>query len=241
MMKYAIITGGYSGIGESISIRLISLGYKLAIVGKTKTYFEDFVHKNSLDNKVSFYYCDFNSDQSIDDAIQNIKNDYPYINLLINNYGYFSFQELYELNYNELINSFNVNTFSPLLISIKLNEMMRYINDSQIINISSEMSQSKGINNFAYRSSKSSLNYMMELLTPKFLEDGIRINTISPGCVNTRLLKTIESFYKQEALTPLKRKVEVGEIADAVEFLINNKSIVGQNIIIDGGISKWNK
>ena len=65
----------------------------------------------------------------------------------------------------------------------------------------------------------------------------IRVNGIAPGPTLKNKRQSEKHFKKQYLATPLKRKVDVSEICNAVDFFIKNRSITGQVLAVDSGQS----
>ena len=70
-----------------------------------------------------------------------------------------------------------------------------------------------------------------------FLAPKIRVNGISPGPTLKSVNQTTTQFRDQILRTPMKRKVELDEINDALEYLIKNKSVTGEILTLDSGQS----
>ena len=65
----------------------------------------------------------------------------------------------------------------------------------------------------------------------------IRVNGIAPGPTIKNKRQSKKNFRKQYLATPLRKQVDVGEICNAVDFIIKNRSITGQVIALDSGQS----
>lgn len=88
---------------------------------------------------------------------------------------------------------------------------------------------------------KSTLSAVGRELAIEYAADNIRVNTISPGVVNTPM-HTNENHEALKQFAPLKRLAETSEIVDAILFLTSATFITGENLRIDGGAhaGKWN-
>ena len=69
------------------------------------------------------------------------------------------------------------------------------------------------------------------------LSPNIRVNGIAPGPTLKNKRQSEKHFKKQYLATPLKKKVDVREICNAVDFFIKNSSITGQVVALDSGQS----
>ncbi|MBC8304974.1 MAG: SDR family oxidoreductase, partial [Pelagibacterales bacterium] len=87
---------------------------------------------------------------------------------------------------------------------------------------------------FSYTISKTGL-YTLTKTSAISLAPKIRVNGIAPGPTLKNKRQSEKHFKKQYLGIPLKRKVDVSEICNAVDFFIKNKSITGQVLAVDGG------
>ncbi len=88
---------------------------------------------------------------------------------------------------------------------------------------------------------KSTIPAFSRALAMEYLADGIRLNTISPGVVDTPM-HTNDDHELLKRLLPIPRLVQISEIVDAVFYLQSAPMVNGENIRIDGGAhagAKW--
>jgi NAD(P)-dependent dehydrogenase (short-subunit alcohol dehydrogenase family) len=88
---------------------------------------------------------------------------------------------------------------------------------------------------------KSTIPAFSRALAMEYVADGIRVNTISPGVVDTPM-NAREDHEVLKKLNPLRRLVQVSEIVDALLYLESAPMVNGENIRIDGGAhagAKW--
>ena len=90
-----------------------------------------------------------------------------------------------------------------------------------------------------YAASKGAVIALTKYLAAYWAADNIRVNTISPGGIESGQNRTFQKRYS--ARIPLARMGTADEIAQAVLFLASEASsyVTGQNIIVDGGLSVW--
>ncbi|HEX7541537.1 MAG TPA: SDR family oxidoreductase [Anaerolineales bacterium] len=88
----------------------------------------------------------------------------------------------------------------------------------------------------AYVVSKSALETLTRLLA-KAYAPGIRVNAIAPGLVLASEEVTPEEWEKLVERLPRKRPASLEEVADALVFLLDNPSVTGQTVVVDGGYS----
>jgi NAD(P)-dependent dehydrogenase (short-subunit alcohol dehydrogenase family) len=101
-----------------------------------------------------------------------------------------------------------------------------------VINISSVHSKATLPGSALYAMSKGAVEALTRGLAVDLGKYGIRVNCIRPGAVDTRMLKTRKGIREK---IPIGRIANAWDIAEVVEFLINNKYITGECITVDGG------
>ncbi len=117
--------------------------------------------------------------------------------------------------------------------------------NASIILISSAAAHLGWPNHGVYATTKAAVSYLARTLSADLLSQGIRVNAISPGYVDTPRLQAFSPERQQEFLAaiPVKRFAHPDEIAHAVLFLASSLSsyIVAADLIIDGGLTAIKK
>ena len=136
----------------------------------------------------------------------------------------------------------HINTFAHFEIIKSVIPTMRKNNWGRIINISSIFGHVSKEYRASYSSSKFALDGITASLSAEFSKDGILVNTVSPGFIETDLTKKIlgkKGIEKVISNVPIGRLGQPYEIAKFVIWLCSNENsfISGQNLIIDGGFS----
>lgn len=111
--------------------------------------------------------------------------------------------------------------------------MDRYGQIDSIVNISSYSAKDPSISFPTSSTIKAGLSAFVKLFADKYSKDGIRMNNILPGFIDS-----FDDSDEVRSMIPMKREGRVDEIANTVVFLLSNKSsyVTGQNIRLDGGL-----
>lgn len=250
--RVALITGAASGIGQGIALAFAKEGAKLMIVDKNlerskKTAAEI----QSLGSEALPLEADVTDESAMVNAIQSGLNHFGRIDILVNNAG---FQHV------SPIEAFPTETFEALVkvmltapfMAIKhLLPIMREQNYGRILNIASI----NGLIGFAgkagYNSAKHGLIGLTKVAALEAAQDGITVNALCPGYVDTPLVQnqlgdlaqqrhvSLEKVLEEVIypLVPQKKLIQVEEIADYAVYLASEKakSVTGQAVVIDGG------
>ncbi len=227
-----ILTGGTRGIGYETTIHLLEAGHNLAI---------NFINSVSISEDIKKKYPNsFISIQgSITDNVANEKlieetlSTFGSIDCLINNAGISLFGLMTTNLKEDIINIINTNILGTITITqLVIPHILK--SKGQIINISSVWGHKGASCETIYAMTKGAINQMTTSLARELGPNGVRVNTVSPGLINTQLNDQLEIKEFIEKI-PLKRMGEGIEVARLIEFLLNSTYINGSNIKIDGG------
>lgn len=240
-MKNVLITGATTGIGLSIAkMFLDNPEYSVISISRNSD-------KRCFEHKRLFYYfCDISNVSELEMIKEKILNNHGDLYVLVNNAGTIIPGGIEELTYDDWQCSLNNNLSSYFNVTKMFIDMLKKVEHSNIINISS-ISAKLGGSSVAYSVAKAGVNMFTQVAAREFAKYGIRVNTISPGIVNSGFQvsngilneKDYPSFLEsQNSLYPFGIG-DVSEIAKAVYFLASDNSnwITGANITVDGGRS----
>ena len=233
--QQALVTGATRGIGLAIAEKLLSLGAKVTITGRSKAA------PKGLE-KFTYLSVDF-SDRASTSAFCAVVSEMPDLAILVNNAGinrinliqdYLveDFQELTEVNYSSVYR----------VSQAAAKSMIASGNQGRIVNIGSIWSTHTRAGRSAYCASKAGVAGMTRGIATDLAPHGILINAISPGFVKTELTAATmgkEGIAEVSAQIPLGRLAEPNEIAEVVAFFASpsNTYLTGQNITVDGGFT----
>ena len=200
--KTIFITGATNGIGKAAAIKFAESAKSIAFTYRNEELAEDLKNEMQKINpnlSINSFFCDFSVQDSIRECADKIKNDLKAIDLLINNAG------VVNTEYNETIdgieNTFAVNHLGYFLFTNLLLDLVKKESESRIINVSSAAHHFvKGMQwddiNYkddfkmglkAYGQSKLGNILFTKQLAKKLQKDGVTVNAIHPGGVNTSL------------------------------------------------------
>jgi 3-oxoacyl-[acyl-carrier protein] reductase len=238
--KFILITGGAKGIGLGITKKLSNNKCKIIVIDKDRKALSKLKGKLNILTK----HVDLSSTQDINKFLIYLKKRRDIkISHLINNAGYQENVDILDLDISQWEKMLKVNLNACLLLSQHIaKEMIINEVNGGIINITSIHSQI--IRDMAhYSSSKAALEMLTKEFAYKLARYNIRVNAIAPGSIETPMLckdlNTATLLKKAASAVPLKRLGIPEDIANAVEFLISDKSkyITGTTITVDGGLS----
>jgi NAD(P)-dependent dehydrogenase (short-subunit alcohol dehydrogenase family) len=241
--KLVLITGAESGLGGVFAERFISLGafVALAIQETHRERIEDLIRCKDWTNVAQAVPVDFDQSGAIDNLVSNIVAKTGRIDVLINNAGLRLKKELELITEEDWQSLVDLNMKVPFFLSQKVSSVMRNANArGAIINIASQLGIVAARDYSLYSITKAALIGMTRSLALELARYGISVNAVAPGPTNTAkagLLRDEDDVVDFLQGTPLTRRVEPFEVADAVEFLAANPggALTGHTLVVDGG------
>jgi NAD(P)-dependent dehydrogenase (short-subunit alcohol dehydrogenase family) len=230
-----IITGGATRIGAAISKKLSGPGIEMVIhYNKSKSSAEK-LKKELSKSKTKVYLVkgDLSKEKDVKKIVKFAKSKLKYFDCLVNNASLFENDKIENFTTNSWGRHLRTNLRAPALLSKEFAKNTKSSNNN-IINIIDQRIFKLTPFFFSYTISKTGL-YTLTKTSAMSLAPNIRVNGIAPGPTLKNKKQTEKHFRKQYLATPLKRQVDLKEICNAVDFLINNRSITGQVLAIDSG------
>jgi len=234
--RQVLVVGGSSGIGNGIAQAFRARGARVAVCG-TRAAASDYSpdegsHLEGLDY--------FRLDVSDAAAIEKFNPSFERLDVLVLAQGAVIYRRG-EFEMEGFRTVLEVNLMSLMACAPKFHAMLSHAKGSLII-VSSTAAYHSTMGNPAYNASKTGAVGLTRTLGEAWAEDGIRVNGIAPGLVDTKMTRVTTSNPKrlEGALSriPLRRLGTPQDMAGAALFLASPLSsyIVGQTIIVDGGL-----
>jgi len=221
-----LVTGCNGGIGKAIC--------KLFKEKKWNVIGIDIHNEKNNMNIDKYFKTNLINENEIINLFKNVKK----INCLINCAAIQICKPIWEYTSKEWDDCYNCNVKSIfLIIKYGINIFKKF--KTNIINISSIHSSATSKNISCYASTKACIVGLTKNMAIDLAEFGIRVNSISPGAINTKMLISHiskDNFEKLKNKHLLKNIGQPKNIADTCWFILNNNFINGSNLIIDGGI-----
>jgi NAD(P)-dependent dehydrogenase (short-subunit alcohol dehydrogenase family) len=240
--KIAIVTGGGSGIGYAIAEKLISAGMQTIIVGRDAGKLHK--AKEQLGELCFAMTCDLSDMATIPALVKNIIGQFGQIDVLVNNAGINMKKDFCDVTDEDFQSVITTNLSSVFALSREVVRHMLVKRSGSIINISSMAAQYGIPRVIAYSASKSAVDGMTRAMAVELSPDGIRVNAIAPGFIETAMTANAlntdpERKQKVFGRTPMGKMGQPSDIGEAALFLASeaSKYITGVILPVDGGNS----
>ena len=237
--KKILVTGASSGIGQATAIECSRMGAQTIVTARNEQRLSETMEQ--LEGKGhSMILADLTSSEEMNRLVAAVSEmdglvlcagkglTLPFL---------FSDRE----NFNDI---FNVNFFSPVELLRLLVKKKKVKKQASVVLVSSVGGvRHVTVGNDIYDASKSALHSIMRSAAKELAPKQIRVNSVNPGMVNTKLIQMGKVSEEQLELDkqryPLKRFGEPEEIAYGIVYLLSNASswMTGQTLVIDGGIT----
>jgi len=235
--KKILVTGASSGIGRAIAVECSKMGATIVLTARNEERLNE-----TLSQMDGTGHSIIVADLGNEDERKRLVADSPVLDGLVNCAGVVKTLPFQFVNAEALAGVMNVNFTAPVLMSAELVKGKKLSKNSSIVFISSI----SGVvcvwgGNSMYSASKGAVNGVVKNMALDLAPKGIRVNSVNPGMVETRIYDagtiTSEQLEEDKMRYPLKRYGKPEEIAYSVIYLLSDASswVTGSSIVIDGG------
>jgi NAD(P)-dependent dehydrogenase (short-subunit alcohol dehydrogenase family) len=245
--KVAVVTGGCSGIGLATVQRFVEEGAKVVIGDIDEQRGHQLVGQLGGADLATFVKVDVTSKDEVDALFQTAKDTYGSVDIAFNNAGISPPEDdsILDTDLEAWRRVQEVNLTSVYLCCKAALPHMLAQGRGSIINTASFVAvMGAATSQISYSASKGGVLSMSRELGVQFARQGVRVNALCPGPVNTPLLQELFASDPERAArrlvhVPMGRFAEPEELANAVLFLASDESsfITANAFLVDGGIS----
>jgi NAD(P)-dependent dehydrogenase (short-subunit alcohol dehydrogenase family) len=237
--KTAIVTGASQGIGAGIVSAFLERGYKVVASSRSITKSGAF---SSADN-LALVDGDIGDPATAAKIAETAVGRFGTIDALVNNAGIFlskPFLDYTAADFRSLVST-NLEGFLNVT-QLAIQQMLLQKSGGSVINITTSMVDHPiaGIPAAVAMITKGGLEAVTRSLAMEYAKDGIRVNAVAPGVVDTPMHASDPKDFLQ-SLSPMGRIVSVRDITDAVVYLTEAATVTGEVLHVDGGshAGKW--
>jgi 3-oxoacyl-[acyl-carrier protein] reductase len=241
--KVALVTGGGTGLGRSICLKLAAEGVHLAVnYSRSKTDAEATAREASaLGVRAFAVQADVANMADLERMVRKVAADFGRLDILVNNAGMTKmvpFADLAGLDEADWDNLFSVNAKSNFFLARLVAPHMRRHGGGSIVNTVSTAGLKPSGSSIAYSVSKAAQIQLTKCLALALAPD-IRVNGLAPGLMLTRWADGFSPEQIKASLdkTLLKKSADVDECAAMMVQIVRTDTMTGQIVTIDAGFT----
>ncbi|WP_280244427.1 glucose 1-dehydrogenase [Nocardia abscessus] len=237
--QVALITGGSSGMGLATARRLLTEGARVVITGRDKTRLDAAVEELNGADRVVAIQGDAGRVADLDALAAAIRDRHGSLDVVFANAGVASFRPHAEFTEDEFDRVVDAN-FKGVFFTIQ--KVLPLLSEHASIVINASWTLHRGLPGASlYAATKAAVHNLARTLAAELGPRGIRVNSVSPGYIETPMFHDNVSPDAHAAVlaeVASRRLGTADDVADAVAFLASAEAsyINGQDLIIDGGL-----
>ena len=237
----AIVTGASRGIGRATALRLVDAGFSVLLLGTNVDLLDALVKEIGARGKKALAVVGDVIDPSVaNEAVRLANRELGEVSVLVNNAGINLRGPTLEMSFTDWNHVIDVNLNGTLHFCRAVLPGMAARGGGVIVNISSTTAKTPHKNAApAYGASKAAVNYLTMHLAREFAQNGVRVNAVCPGPIETDMTAEWDAAYRAKVIggVPLGRLGTPQDIAETVAYLASDAAefITGQTIDVNGG------
>ena len=241
--KTALVTGGTSGIGQAMAMALTEAGADIACVSVAYEEGSKEVEKVATANGRKFkdYICDFSNREDLYKFIEEVKSDFPQVDILINNAGTILRKPATEHPDEYWDRVIEINLNAQFILTREFGKEMVERGQGKIVFTASLLSFQGGITVPGYSASKGGVAQLAKAFANEWASKGVNVNAIAPGYIATNNTKALRE--DPERSKSILERIPAGrwglpeDFAGPIVFLASDASnyLNGSVVLIDGG------
>src|SRR5450631_3643526 len=237
--KTAIVTGASQGIGAGIVKGLVERGFNVVANSRKVTQSAAV----AASDRVALVDGHIGEQATAAKIVEAARSRFQSIDVLVNNAGIFFTKPFTDYTAEDFKSLVSTNLGGFLYVTqLAVKQMLAQKSGGSIVTITAALARNpiRGVPAAVPMITKGGLETITQHLAMEYAKDGIRVNAVAPGVVDTPLHKETPRDV-MHSLSPMGRVATVNEITDAVMYLTDAASVTGDILYVDGGahFGRW--
>jgi len=237
--KTAIVTGASQGIGAGIVKRFVERGFNVVANSRKMTQSTEV----AASDHVALVDGDIGVAATAATIVEMALSRFGSIDALVNNAGIFFTKAFTDYTPEDLRSLVSTNLEGFLYVTqLSIKQMLAQKTGGSIVTITAALARNpiRGVTAAVPMITKGGLETITQHLAMEYAKDGIRVNAVAPGVVDTPLHRDTPKDV-MASLSPMGRPSTVEDITDAVMYLTDAATVTGHILYVDGGahFGRW--
>ena len=253
--RVVLVTGAALRLGREIALALSGTGWRVAVhyrgsaaaAEQTAADCAALLAADTSAVKSAAFACDLNDEEAVRRLLPQVVATFGRVDAVVNNASTFEFDDAASFSYAAMEKHWRSNTGAAILLAQALHTHLLARNAQQasssesaenqpgcVVNLLDQKLWNPNPDFFSYTLSKAALEAANTLLA-QALAPVLRVVGVAPGLTLTSHLLSAEEFAALHRLSPLGRSSTPADVAATVRFALENQSITGTTLLVDGG------
>jgi 3-oxoacyl-[acyl-carrier protein] reductase len=232
----ALVTGASRGIGAAIAMALAEAGAAVAVNYRERAAEADAVVAKikGTGSRAIAAAADVSQAPAVAKMVDHVTSALGPVDILINNAGIAIVRGIDDLTESDFDQTIAVNLKSAFLCTQAVLPAMRAKKWGRIVNISSGAARGAGAIGVHYNASKAGMEGLTRGYAARLVKEGITVNAVAPSLIETDMMRGRSDLARN---IPLGRLGQPNEVAEAVLMVLGNDYMIGQTIVLNGGLA----
>ena len=244
--KVAVVTGGYTGLGEAFARALVDVGAQVAIAARSRersqAVADDIIARGGQAIAVEM---DVRQPEAVERMLVEVADSLGPVDILVNNAGTCYHRAATDIPQAEWLDVFDVNVHGLWYCAQTVGRQMIERGGGVIVNIGSisGLIVNRPQMQAGYNASKAAVHQLTKSLAAEWAPYNVRVNALAPGYVKTAMAPVDRPEFRRNWIedAPMQRYAMPEELGPSLVFLASDASsfMTGSVLVIDGGYTLW--
>jgi len=238
--KVAIVAGGGTGIGRAIAVRFAGEGARVAVFGRRPEPLHEVVGAVTAAGGAGLSVAgDVGSEADVARLVAEVLSRWGGLDVMVNSAAVRLQSPLVEVAAADFAEVLRINLVGAFVLTKTVAGPMRERGGGSIIHIGSALGTAAAPDFSPYVASKGGLNALARAAAVELVHDGIRVNVVAPGTIDTAISQGVSDFRRRMLVgrIPIGRAGQVDDVASACLYLASDgaRYVTGAVLAVDGG------
>lgn len=231
-----LVTGAARRLGRTIALELAAAGWQVAVHYRgSRAEAVQTAADCARHAKAEVFGADLSSETEARGLLPAVIARFGQVDAVVNNASQFEHDSAESFSYKALRSHVATNTAAPVVLAQSLYEHLKARGgEGAVVNLLDQKLWNPNPDFFSYTLSKAALDAATTLLA-QAMAPQLRVVGVAPGLTLTSHMLSQEKFEQLHKLSPLGRSSTPEDVAHAVRFALENRSLTGTTLLVDGG------